>query len=789
MNCLIAKRLLWNILCCGIILLYTPRTLADDSIRADYVKTAVSIFTGTPPVIDGDISDEVWNKANTHSGFHRRNDPGKGETARVDTSFRILNDEKYLYVAVKLHDMDPGKLLKSITRRDNDLDQDDFVCLYLDTFRDMRSAYFFQVNPLGTQRDIYSTGNGTQVDLGWDGIWDAATRITDYGWSAEFRIPFKILRFNWSSRISFGFDMVRSSSQREEFSEWCYIPNNQNSSLDPTLYGVLDGLEGVLKPRMLQCIGSAVASRSRINRTADPYSDETGWARTEDADAGLDVIWGMTPTLTLNVTLNPDFAQIEADADQINLTGEEIFLEERRPFFRENNAIFRVPDGLHPFYSRRIVTIDEGLKLTGQAAGSDLAALIVRGEDGAERNRLFTVLRTQTPLVEGMTISGWLVGNINRDTLHDYVNPHGELIDRVNNDRNLLFGLDGRYQFDNWRLYMHAYYTEYPEEMRPWYSNEPDSDKHLLWFSVGYTGNNWSSKGHLMDHGMGYHPETGFTDVSRLGNRSYNQYYWREIPFAENHPLNSIEFYAEWEFAFDRNDMSNQTCMEVEGEFEIEFNNHVEIKLRGEWADDRTYEKFAAFPRDDNGDYINSTAGYFAETLGNGDHHVQLGEVHLDWSDGGWQGTGIKYIFGKHFYSDLTQISAWGNWKPTDQLSLEASVDYLKRSNPTDTYIEKHRDWEDQSTWIFRSKLMYYFTKDLYLRAIASGYLDKRWIDDRYDLSLLIAYEYLPGSHVYAVYQNQWIPYDRITQMHLGLDEMQRKEETLYLKITYMLDL
>ena len=186
-----------------------------------------AVFASTPPVIDGDLSDSSWQNAAFQGDFRRTGEPDRGAPARVVTSFAVVYDTDNLYVAVEMHGDDPEKLLRSITRRDENLDKDDNICLYLDTFMDLRSAYFFQINSIGTQRDIYSTSNGSSADIAWDGVWEAEAMLLEDGWSAEFRIPFKILRLNWSENMTFGFDIVRSSNQREDVSEWCHTEVNQ----------------------------------------------------------------------------------------------------------------------------------------------------------------------------------------------------------------------------------------------------------------------------------------------------------------------------------------------------------------------------------------------------------------------------------------------------------------------------------------------------------------------------------------------------------------------------------
>lgn len=751
-------------------------------------KTAVAVFTEIPPVIDGELSDEVWQAASVNGDFRRRDDPDRGGPARVKTFFRVLYDEKYLYIAIEMHGDNPDKLLRSITKRDENLDKDDAVCLYIDTFHDLRSAYFLQVNSIGTQRDLISSGCGNNCDIGWDALWEAKTALINDGWTVEFKIPFKIFRFNWSDDMIWGIDIVRVSVQREEWSEWCYIEDTENNTLDPRLYGDLTGLERVKKPRMLQVITSLVGSQSLHNSDADPYSDEEGWDKEDEVEIGADLIWNVTPKSTLNLTVNPDFAQIEADPDELNLTGEEIFLQERRPFFRENNAIFLVPGSNIPFYTRRIVSIDEGLKFTGQYAGSDYAFLLVHGEDGSKEENYFFTARTQTPLFENFTVSTWFVEKHNPDDLEDYTNSHGEFYSTVENVYNRLLGLDSQYRINNWHMLLSYYNTAYPDETRAWYTDKPTGSRDMLYYKLKYTANHWVASIDYKDLGRGFNPEMGYTTTTHIGSRCVNAYYGHRIPFAEDHLFNYIESYTEAVLSYERKSPGDRNKIGVLTQLDMEFDNYFGLVLQADWIEDKTYERFNDFTTDDDGTIINPTARYFAATLGKGNYNKHLFHASFRWTDGGWKGAGFNYQGGEFYYSRIKQYSVWMNWTFGNSLTLESTLDYLFRYNPTREYLDYFGTWDDQKNWIFRNKITFTGVRNLYVRGILSGYLDEMHFNDQYDLSLLFEYTYLPGSKVYLVYENGWIPYDYINDQHLGLDEVESLRQTIYLKLTYLFD-
>lgn len=774
------------VVCCGLCscVSFSSMVAASSEIR-EVRATAVD----TPPRIDGDLSDACWGQATWQSDFRRIHHPELGAPAHVPTRFCVMYDSCNLYFAVEMHGDDPRKLLHTTIRRDDNLDLDDSIAIYIDSFHDRRSAYFFQINPIGTQRDLSCTAHGAQVDIGWDGIWLAEPRITDDGWQLEVCIPFKILRFEWSDAMTWGFDFLRESKQHEETSEWCHIEDNRQSTLDPRLYGTLTGLDNVAKPLMLQAIGTTVGSIRQTNRDATGADDGDGWSSNEQSDAGLDVVWGMTPQITVNATINPDFAQIEADPDQLNLTGEELFLEERRPFFRENSALLRSTDGETPFYSRRIVDISQGMKVTGQAFNSDFAALVVNGKDGARTDSLFGVFKSQTPVTSEVTVCGWVITKFDRDSLNDFQNIHGESYGNVDNDFNVLGGLDAQYQPGNWLMRLHAYRTWYPDETRAWYTAEKGSNRDTLHMSLRYYGDNWIATGDYKEIGLGYYPELGFTNIAIIGNRMFTPSVWKRYTFEDQHWMNYIQGQVVGLIATPRDDADDINVLGTTVSIDAESDCRFSAGVTGEWYLDDSFAKFETFPRDENDQIMNPIASYFAGTMGNDNSDCKTMELRASWTDGGWRGIGGKYITGMHYFSRMHQYNVWLNWMFANRLTTELSLDYLERYSPTRQHLEYNPDWNDWGVWIPRMKLTFQFSRDLYVRSIVSGYLDHEKQNNRYNISTMAAYDFLPGSKLYLVYEHTWQPYDMATDMLLGLDEMTRLDQLFYIKISYMMNL
>src|SRR5688500_16418240 len=337
-----------------LLLLASPIDTAAEARKPAPVSTVVAtaLPTATAIKIDGELSESVWATVAPVSGFVQR-DPTEGAPATFDTEVRVAFDETALYVAVEALDPEASKIVGMLTRRDES-SPSDIVRVYIDSYRDRRTAYEFSVNAAGVKGDTYWYNDGN-MDSGWDAVWDAAVTRHAGGWRAEFRIPFSQLRFNPSSSGTFGFGVMRISPRINEVTTWPAIARSRNGFVSQ--FGDLAGLSFSRAPRRLELMPYAVAQVATAPVAAgNPLLSSPD----PSATAGLDLKYAVAPGLTLTATINPDFGQVEADPAVVNLSGFETFFAERRPFFVEGsgNFAFNVDcnDGQCTglFYSRRI---------------------------------------------------------------------------------------------------------------------------------------------------------------------------------------------------------------------------------------------------------------------------------------------------------------------------------------------------------------------------------------------------------------------------------------------------
>ena len=423
---------------------------------------ATAVRRTGPLQIDGRLDEPAWAAAPKQGRFTQRF-PRDAAAPSADTRFAILFDDEAIYVGVWADDPEPERVRALLTRRDTE-SAADAVTIAFDSYHDRRTAYAFELNAGGVQRDFLWFDDTNQDDT-WDAVWTGDAAQTPSGWTAELRIPLSQLRFSAAEVQEWGLQVVRTVGRTGEQSAWSPWPRSTPQVV--SRFGTLGGVRGVgdgLRLELLPYVAlggsqTPVAPDDHVNRQYD-------WRR----GLGLDAKYGLGPAFTLSLTINPDFGQVEADPSQINLTASELFLVEKRPFFLEGGDLFKMPLGTNGtgnegmIYTRRIgetpaapsiaytyarlpssTTIYGAVKLTGKTGtgwsvgvldavtGPETATVVPANGDGSAQDvdvaplTNYAIVRLKRDLYDGQTSIGVSATAVHRelsdstlaDSLHD----------------------------------------------------------------------------------------------------------------------------------------------------------------------------------------------------------------------------------------------------------------------------------------------------------------------------------------------------------------------------------
>jgi hypothetical protein len=491
---------------------------------------ARAVRVGTAPAIDGRLEEELWEAAPVMQSFVQH-EPAEGAAPSEQTEIRIVYDADALYVGARMFDSSPADIRLGENRRDANLQDADAILIVLDTYLDRQNAFVFGTTPVGIEYDGQVTkdgqgglttarrtqagaGSGGGFNLNWDGSWDVATEVDAMGWSAEFRIPFSTLRYRGGGEQIWGMNVARIVRRLNEEVFWAPIPR-QHTLYRVSQAGTLEGLETpgrryvTLTPYVL---GSA---HSDFATVPGQGTDWTG-------EFGFDSKVGVTSSLNLDITYNTDFAQVEADEQQVNLTRFSLFFPEKRPFFLENAGVFSVGTpsagtdlGLDLFYSRRIgigtdgelVPIVAGGRLSGRVTGLTLGLLSLQTEEinlaGIPSNN-YSVARLVKELPNRSQAGAMIVGRFNTDSVADY---------------NLTYSADGRVGIgESFNLDAYVARSETPG-LR--------GREHGLGATASYQTRNWDAALQYREIGDNFNPEVGF--LPRWGYRVFIERLQRNI--------------------------------------------------------------------------------------------------------------------------------------------------------------------------------------------------------------------------------------------------------------------
>jgi hypothetical protein len=456
--------------------------------------------------VDGAVlGDPVWAAVQPTTGF-RQTTPDEGAPASEQTEVRIGYTADTLYFGVICFDREPARIIVAGSRRDSLLDETDSFQIVLDTFLDRQNGFVFGTNPAGVEYDgqvikegagggFVTTGSGGSFNLNWDAAWEIQTEIGEFGWSAEFAIPFRTLRYAGGGAQSWGVNFQRNIRRRKENAFWAPL-SRQYNLYRVSLAGSLEGLEP--PPQRNLKLMPYVLAKARHDAKLGAGSAGSDW----DADAGGDLKYSLTSGLTLDGTVNTDFAQVEVDEQQINLNRFTLFFPEKRPFFLENAGQFTVgnPDELELFFSRRIgigpsgevVPILAGSRLSGKVGAFNIGFLNMQtraAEDVTPANN-FTVARVNRELPNRSSLGALFT---NRQGTGDLA---------PENDHNRTYALDGRWGIGSYGLISGFVAGTSTPGIK--------QDQYAFNGSATYSSPAWDLSAKYTQAGAGFNPEVGF---------------------------------------------------------------------------------------------------------------------------------------------------------------------------------------------------------------------------------------------------------------------------------------
>lgn len=473
------------------------------------------------PVIDGRVTDPIWQKVPPYTTF-TQTDPIEGAPASERTEVRFMIGKGHVYIGIVCYDSDPSRIIVSQAKRDASLNDTDSVIVVLDTFNDNQNAFVFGTNPLGIEYDgqvaregqtsgISFQGGATGTQRGgisafnpnWDGDWTVKSQITERGWETEMAIPFKTLRYAAGANRTWGFNVLRNIRHKNEQVYLSAIPRGFDI-YRVSLAAKITGLDLPAR-RDIKAIPYVLGSVNKDFTRASGKVDDAG-------KVGFDIKWGIRPNLTFDGTVNTDFAQVEADEEQVNLTRFDLFYPEKRPFFLENASTFQFgqPQSIDLFFTRRIglsatgvpIDIIAGGRLSGKIGRWNVGVLNIQTDEAYDASgrvltgpaNNFSTVRLQREV--GRSSYGAV-----------FVNRQATGVRAGSNNWNRAYGLDANVQLSqNQRVSAFLARTDTPASR----ASGPRGSDYAGRAFYNFTNNVWQVSGGYSQVGDQFNPEVGF---------------------------------------------------------------------------------------------------------------------------------------------------------------------------------------------------------------------------------------------------------------------------------------
>lgn len=522
--------------------------------------------------IDAKLDDIAWQQAEVLS-LNYETKPGNNTQPTVVTETMMLTYNNTIYIAFKAYDPQPENIRAFLRDRDSSPD-DDTVTITIDTFNSAQIAHRFTVNALGVQTDIVRNESTDENSSSWDATWDSAGRITDFGYIVEIAIPLNALRFPNSNSQQWKINLERSYPREQPY-QYALNSSDRNNSCIICQYSLMQGLEGEKPSANFELTPSLVYSHSQSRNLDEPWPDTDG-----NTEAGLDARWGITPNISLNATLNPDYSQVEADAAQIDINQQfDDDLEEKRNFFLEGADYFKTNQPL--VYTRSIIDPNYGMKLTAKENQHSIGIMVVEDEqtniilpssdssstinfqkhDNPAAN-LSSIVRYQHQLTDGLSLGLLLTNREAKDV--DY--------------KNTLLSADGFWQVNNsgrFHIQTIQSQTDYPEFIQTEYQQQDHIEDAAHFISYEHETESWNYSLQYQEFGQNFRSDSGFIpQVDFNEHKARGGYIW----YADTQWWTELELEFKWLIAHD--DSGNVLEQEFQTAFEIEAIGQSDIEIK-----------------------------------------------------------------------------------------------------------------------------------------------------------------------------------------------------------------
>ena len=613
-----------------------PRLAGLPSAPQSDARIAEAVPVDHAPKLDGTLDDPLWLTAQPISDFRQR-EPFEGRTPTEKTEVRILYTRHAVYFGILCHDSQPSRIVATELRRDVSQGLDDHFEILVDSNHDRRGAYVFEINSLGTQSDgliVEEQGgsDGGDFDRGWDGVWTSEARIASDGWTATIEIPFTTLNFTHASEVIWGLNLKRFIRRKNEEDLWSAYRRTFGIT-KVSEAGELRGIKDIGSGRLFVVKPYGLARYDKQSGQ-DPLFPLTG---------GVDVKYGLTSNLVLNLTGNTDFADTEVDLEPFNLTPFKVFIPEKRQFFLENAGVFNFDMGDQDqlFFSRQIgidpitgqqVPINGGAKLTGTFGRTELGVMDVdTRSSGPNPYGNYFVARVKEALWAGSYIGVMGIDKRSGNTLDSF---------------NQTGGLDTRLVFlKDWFVDAHMAGTRSPGD---------PSGASDVGASLSYRSNWLDGIVERRKIGPNFNPEVGFIERTD-SNETYGDLTFKVRPAIPS--VRELQFESFILHAPDtRNEVSTQ---EWQGTFRAEFNN-------GAYTDNDIADVFTQ--------RITTPFHIYKNVfIPNGLYHFARHQLTY----GSGQDRRFTYSFferfGGYYGGTLNEFRVRANYRPTAKFSLSAS--------------------------------------------------------------------------------------------------------------------